>query len=129
MLFVAQANKGKLKFEVDDLLKKYLEGVDGKQLSVKITQYRKGRSDPQNKYLWACIGIMADHFGYTKEEMYTTLCAMFLVDRSGPLPVVRGSSSLDTKEFTDFMEQIKRIAAEYDIILPDPNHFDETYPV
>lgn len=127
-MFMAKTENGELIFEGDVRLKEYLKTVEGKPLSVKITQYRKGRSDNQNRYYWACVNVMAKEWGYTSEELHDTLRAMFLVDRSGPVPVVRSSAGLDTKEFTEYMDHVQRFAAEHNIIIPDPNHFDEAYP-
>ena len=121
MVLSATTDGKKLEFTNPERLEEYLTTVKNKPLLVSIRARGKGRSKNQNSYYWVCIHIMATSLGYTDDELHATMRARLLTDRSGLLPVVRSTSVLTTSEFNEYLEHVKRIAAELGIILPDPN--------
>jgi len=86
------------------------------------------RSLRQNAYYHGVLVKRLAHFcGYEHDEMHEALKWKFLQKPEAPIPTVRSTTTLTTKEFKAYNESIKRWAAqEFDLYLPDPNEV-ETY--
>jgi hypothetical protein len=92
----------------------------------------KSRSDQQNKYYWGCVvQILSDELGYTQEEVHEIIKDKFLCVRV-PLKNPKGleifgwikksTTSLDTKEWEEFMTKIREWASQVlGIWIPEPN--------
>jgi len=106
--------------ELRKFLKRFRNGDD---LEVEIRTPKKDRSLEQNAYYWGVIiKTLGDHFGYEKEEMHEALKWHFLRKHESPLPTVKSTTRLNTKEFVDYIERIQRWASiEHGVYLPDPN--------
>lgn len=104
--------------------------ADGNYI-VSVSKVKKIRSLDQNKYYWFIMEAMADHFGYdTKEEVHHWLRQRFLPQESTPIsPKSQSTTELGTKEFTDYIDKIRRLSADYGlpIPLPDEPHFLDFY--
>ena len=61
--------------------------------------------------------------------MHTTFKKEFLtelVERNGrQLWVVRSTTRLNTKEMTDYIENVRWVAAEMGIVVPDPSEYEK----
>jgi hypothetical protein len=115
-----QINKGKLSSESRLILDDSLAPLDG-LFHFKVWRYRPERTTPQNAYYWGVvIRTAAKELGYTEQELHDTFKAMFLIDRSQKLPVVRSTTSLDTVQFMEYLDNCIRVCAELNIILPEP---------
>ena len=106
-----------------DLFTKYLGSLEGKDIQVLIKKYRKNRSPKQNSYYWVCLTHIGNEIGEDPEDLHQTFKAMFLVDRSKRIPIVRSTTTLNTAEFFDYMEKIARRVAQIDIVLPNPDDY------
>lgn len=108
--------------------KTYLTSLKFKGVPTKIEltvrRYRKKRSDKQNRYYWLCLNVIAQDIGENPEDLHTTFKSMFLTDRSKEFPVVRSTTTLNSKEFTDYMDKIAVQVGAFGITLPNP---DEAY--
>lgn len=101
--------------------------IPGKRVSVVVTEYRRKRSDEQNKYLWGvCYEILMQATGQEREDWHEYMLGEWggwekheLFGRKQLRPV-RRSSKLTTTEFSDYWAFIQRRAAENGIIIPDP---------
>lgn len=95
--------------------------------SVEIKEHREKRSlSQQGYYFVAVIKTLADYFGYTAGEMHEILKNMFL-PTANVLPngqmvfCSRSTKALNTKEYTEYIEQVRAWAAsEFNINIPDP---------
>lgn len=83
---------------------------------LEVVQHRAKRSPEQNKLLWAIYTRMAEGTGHTAEEIHEAMKVKFLPpqfiqigDESVKVPA--SSSRLDTKQFSDFVEQVQMFAA------------------
>jgi hypothetical protein len=114
---------------------RYVEGVNlKKSLIVSITAQKKKRSLPQNRLLHLWLKVISVDTGNSTEALYTYFCERYLPwnkelvfgeeTRKGS-----GSSQLDTKEFTHFLDSIKLEMSEQGIHLPEPGElgFDDMY--
>ena len=101
---------------------RYRNGFEGSEVMVVVDKYRKQRSAGQNRYYWGVvIPAMAEYCGYGREEMHEALKWQLLrTHAEAGLPSVRSTSNLNTAEFTDYIEQCRRLAAEWGVYIPDP---------
>lgn len=123
--WIADVNpSGKLTFEHPREAMRHLRGLAGKRIACTFKEWKPQRSDPQNKYWWGVVvAILADHCGYTNDEMHDALKYKFLRDSAeGPLVKVRGTSTLTTAEFTRLIDDV-RLWSETDLgcYIPAPN--------
>lgn len=119
---------GNIKFERWPDVSRYLTTIDGKRVEIVIKPYKPRRSNPQNRYYHGVIiPILADHFGYTHDEMHDAIKWEFLKKEEDEeseeiKPTTVGSTAkLDTDQFNQLLERIKQWAAsEYKVFIPDP---------
>ncbi len=105
----------------------HLRRLEGADVEIIVRKHRKKRSDPQNKYYWGVVvAILADHCGYDKpEEMHDALRIKFLtIHQDGPLPTVRSTADLSTVEFEHYMLQCRKLGAEMNCQIPEPNEVE-----
>jgi hypothetical protein len=121
-VFHGTTNSGILKLYNRQKFNAWLLSLGNKNVTLSVEPKKKHRSHNQNAYYWGVvIDLLAYHFGYTPEEMHEALKWKFLrVD--GPVPTVRSTRKLTTKEFMEFIEKVQIWAAsEYQVDIPSPN--------
>jgi hypothetical protein len=96
--------------------------LEGREIEVPLPRSRrKKRTLSQNSYLHFCIHILAEHCGYDDDEMKDAVKFKFLkIHGDSSLPTVRSTSSLDTKEMGEFVDNLMRLGAELGCYLPSP---------
>lgn len=107
--------------------KKDLGKLEGKQVVVTIKQYRRTRSNNQNRYAFGVVfKLIADATGYTVDEAKEAMKWMFLREEHDILPpTVRSTTELDTAEMEEFLENCRRWASEFlGLYIPLPNEVD-----
>lgn len=121
-LFYGDVVNGKLTLANQQRFLEYIKGLQGK-VQITIEPERRQRSNNQNSYYWAVVvPILCAHFGYTAEEMHNALKWQFLRIMDAPIPKIKSSAALTTKEFEEFMERVRSWAAqEFNINIPLPN--------
>jgi ribosomal protein L39E len=99
---------------------------------VELKEDRDNRSNNQNRYYWAVvIKTLSDETGFTPEEMHEVLKRKFLkynkvLPNGEQVGITMSTTDLDTKEFEEYMEQIRRFAIqELDILILLPNEIIE----
>lgn len=120
-------------------LKVYLDKLtEGKTYDVSIKMHRKKRTIDQNNLLFLWINCISQETGNDKDSLHNFFKQKFIGYRTqtifgkqtfiGPT-----TKTLDTKQFTDYLEQIQAFAAtELGIALPNPKdaiwaQFYQTY--
>ena len=128
IVFPGRVKFGRLFIDNRERFDAYLVGL-GEDMKVEVTvrKWRRHRSLEQNRYYWGVIiDMLGNHFGYEPDEMHEALKFEFLRKTDGPLETVRSTTSLTTKEFSDYCEDIKRWAAiNYQVNIPDPGMVDD----
>lgn len=119
--FEGKIKNSKLELNDPDLFSLYLGTLESKEITVLVEKKKKHRTIKQNAYYWTCLSIIGNELGYTKEEIHSTFKAMFLVDRTGKIPVVRSTTNLTTAEFTEYFDKIIYKVADLGITLPEPD--------
>lgn len=104
----------------------YLKPFIGVGLNFSTKKIYKSRNNDQNDRHWARMtwlietGI-AQNLGYaTREEIHEAFISAFSTDRTGRLPKVKRSSAMNTKEFSEWEDQIDRELATMGVAIPDP---------
>jgi hypothetical protein len=98
--------------------------------TVKIVRKTEPRTIPQNSLMWMWFKCMEEATGQPKEDFHDYYKCKFLTRqiavRGRWVQVVGNTSSLNTLQFTQFLEKVKADAAtEFGITLPLPE--DRTY--
>lgn len=113
-----------------------LKNVDIKNSNVfELKRQRKSRTISQNKLYWMWLSCIAEETGDTKEAIHSFYSESLLnlqteyVAFGEKWTRRKSTTELDTKEFTTYLENIRRHAAEWNIILPLPEErgFEEFY--
>jgi len=108
-------------------------------VDIIIKKHRNKRTDPQNNYYFGVVVYMlSQELGYTKDEMHSALKIKFAsktntsthfsgvdVGTKDELTIVESTAKMNTERFGEYIEEIKRWAAEYlSLYLPDPNEVE-----
>jgi hypothetical protein len=104
----------------ENAIKTY-EGLD---VVVTIAKPTKQRSNPQNNYLWAVpYQMIAEETGADTESIHHAMKEMFLSEKtSGPIKIVRSTTKLTTKEFSEYIDRILQWSAEFlSLYIPLPS--------
>ncbi len=100
----------------------WLKSLEGKEIELTIRKQRVQRSDGQRKYYFGvCVTLMAEFCGYSNTEMHEALKFRFLrmVDEHG-FETTQSTRDLSVQEFTAYVEQVRQLAAEHGVVIPDP---------
>jgi hypothetical protein len=108
-----------------------MTALPGKKLRVEVCEYRKRRSDDQNKALWGvAYKTLRDATGNDPDDLHTFFLGEWagweVVDVMGQKRRVpkRRSSKLTTAEFAEFYAFIQQRSAEtVGVFIPDPDPF------
>lgn len=117
----AKVLNGKLTLKSTKLWNQNLKHFEGKEVEVCIQRYRKTRSLQGNRYYWGVIiPLTAEYCGYDDQEMHEALKIKFL-SKKGIIPTVISTTKLDTAQFSDYIEKIKRWASvDLGLVIPEP---------
>lgn len=107
------------------------DALPGKRLKVTVEEYRRKRSDDQNRALWGvAYKMLSDATGNDASDLHTFFLGEHFgwetIDVMGQkrrIPA-RRSSRLTTAEFAEFYEFIQRRAAEVGYYVPSPGEAD-----
>ncbi len=120
--FIGDIQAGKVIWSDPQAVREHVAGLEGKRVQITIKKHHPRRSDNQNAYYWGVIvPMMSEAIGYDREEMHAALKMRLLQTHTdGPLRTVRSTSTLNTKEFAEYVDNCIRLAAEMGIVVPDP---------
>lgn len=117
----------------------YLDKLpEGKTYNVTIVRHRERRTMDQNRLLWLWVNCISDETGQDKDDLHEYFKQKFLGFDTKTLWGVQvfksvSTASLDTLQFTQYLERIRAFAAaELGIELPDPqdqywDQFEQQY--
>jgi hypothetical protein len=129
---IAEVVNGSLKFDLKqkDILRRWLNNLNGFKVELVIKKYRKKRTIPQNSYYWGIVlDLISEASGYTTEELHELFKRLFLkkVIKIGGVDyeVSESTSKLNTEQFSDYIEKIKKFAVmKLDLHIPSPDEID-----
>jgi len=116
----------------DDIRTRVIEAIDNIEIDekhpvqVEIKDYVINRSVAQNKYFHGIIRRMANHLGYSAEEMKQIICHKFLGTLKGVDPETHAvvyytpsTASLSYQDFDDLNTQTEFLAVELGVNIED----------
>jgi hypothetical protein len=120
---------GKLCLERKEEFGARVRSLEGKPVDLVLRQHRRSRSGQQNRYYWGVVlAIFGASVGYSAEELHEALKHKFLRDHpESPIPRVRSTTDLNTKEFSEFVEKVRKLAAEMGCPIPSPGEADGSW--
>lgn len=115
----------KFKFESKIFEQKFKDKIiklNGKYAILELKNFYKKRSDNQNQYYWGVVlDLISEDTGNDPEDLHTTFKSMFLVDRTGKIPVVKSTTKLTTVEFNEYIDKVVLFASqELNLEIPEP---------
>lgn len=114
--------RGSLSLKEPRKFRSYLSGLRGKRVDVIVRTHRERRSNEANRYYWGVVvALLAEEFGYEKEECHEVLAMHFLRIEDCPItgaPRRKRTPDCDTKEFSDYVDACIRLAAEHGVEIP-----------
>jgi len=87
----------------------------------KLVEWRETRGNQQNRYLHTCFKCIWDELWYEASEIKDILKYKFLKVETKHWDYIRETRGLDTKELTDFINNLRKWGAEIGIYVPSPN--------
>ena len=96
---------------------------------VVIQEYKKKRSLAQNRLYWMYLPYLADHFGYSKDDMHDELKYHFIgeehyIGRKGVARIrPKSTTKLNVKQMVEYLTKIELLAQDNDIKLPIPDDY------
>lgn len=120
----ARIKSDKLHIVNFDAFKSFIRSFGDKEFQLVARKARKPRSNNQNSYYWGVVlSLIYDHTGHTPEELHEAFKWKFLKRfNSDGLEFAKSTTELTTGEMMEYVENIKKFAAEeLDIVIPDPD--------
>lgn len=116
------------KHNVENLITK-LRALDfDKMWKVEIKEGKFTRSVDQNRYLWHIYKILGEFLGYDQEEVHELLTYRFLREEKEingeKVIVITRTSTLNTKEFNEYLDDVKAFAITYGCKLPSLEEYN-----
>ena len=132
--FTGKIRNYKLTLDEPEKFKTYVKSLNKadnteRLITLTLKKTTKPRSNNQNSYYFGVVvKILADHIGYTPEEMHEALKFQMLLDRTGELPIVRSTTDLSTVEMEDYLRRCREFASiEFQCVIPLPNETEFDY--
>lgn len=129
MNFLFRAKNGKPTFESDYAKLRFQDHLSKNEGKLyRIEQVQNTRSLQQNSLLWLYYTTIADHTGYTPDEVHQVMKQRHLpkqkvVLRGGEYEVIKSTTKLRKGEMVEFLMNIERDASDMGIILPNPQEW------
>jgi len=122
----AKIKNGSIIYTDQNKKEKHIQSLEDCEVSVIIKKWRKCRSKEQNKYLWGVVyQTISDFTGYETEDLHNHFKAHYLSKKVGKLTTTYSTAGLNSKEFTEYIEKIRRFAnKKLELIIPDPGEVD-----
>mgnify|MGYP000025697155 CR=1 FL=1 len=100
------------------------EALAEKGAKIELKEIRPTRSLPQNAYLHVCLSLYGIHFGYTLNEAKTDLKRNYgLVYEKNGKKYLKSTSTMDSKELTEFIEYIRDVAGQNGCWIPTAEEY------
>lgn len=126
--FKANIEKGAFKLTDREQFYEHIGTLKDGEYFIAIDREKSKRSNSQNNYLWGVVyKIPADSLGWELDDMHEFCKLKFnpihkqIKDKEVIVP--GSTTALNTIQFMDYVDKIKRFFAEYDIYIPDPNEY------
>ena len=106
----------------------HLREFAGKRVEVVVRRRRSQRTHQANRYYFGVVvAMLAEEFGYDKQEMHDVLAMKFLRVEDCPVtgaPRRKRTPNCDTAEFAEYVDACIRLGAEHGVVVPEPSGVD-----
>lgn len=97
-----------------------------KGLEVWFKKHKAQRSYQQNRLMWMWLDILSEETGHTPLDLHEILKVKFLGTETRTLGgeqfvIAKSTTTLNTKEFTDYLEKMRDLGNTMEIRLPLPD--------
>jgi hypothetical protein len=122
-IFTGRIEQGKVIYNNPTRYLAQVHSLEGKRIECVLRQEKSKRSNQQNNYYFGVVcKVLGDYFGYDTEEMHDALKYKFLRKGAADLETVQSTTKMNTAEFEEYLEKIRRWAAtDYGVVVPLPN--------
>jgi hypothetical protein len=122
-VFSGRIEQGKVIYNNPTRYLAQVHSLEGKRIECVLRQEKSKRSNQQNNYYFGVVcKVLGDYFGYDTEEMHDALKYKFLRKGAADLETVQSTTKMNTAEFEEYLEKIRRWAAtDYGVVVPLPN--------
>jgi len=123
--FFGTIRNSKLHLEDIDSYNSYLLTLEDKRVELVVKKEEIARTNQQSRYLFGVVyELISEATGYTKEEVHEMMKSILLKDHKEvngkSYTVVRSTSSLNTCEMSEYIENVKRFGAtELQLNIPE----------
>jgi len=121
-ILYGKVSKGKLILDYPEKLVVLLASLENKRIELMVRKETTVRSSQQNRYLWGIIyAIISDNTGYDPEQVHDAMKVKFASKHlDNGLVITERTSKMDTARMTQYIDDIKRWAAEFlGLYIPD----------
>lgn len=123
-IFTGNVTKGKVVLDSPERYAVHLSRLEGARIELVLRKETHQRTTSQNRYLFGVVyAIIAENTGYEVEQVHDAMKVMFASKRlENNLTITERTSKFDTKRMTEYIDSIKRWAAEFlQVYIPDAN--------
>jgi hypothetical protein len=113
-IFKGRVENGALRLERTQDFRSYLMKLDGAEVEVIVQVPEKTRSISQLRLYWAYLRLIEKETGDSAENLHQIFKEMFKIN---------STARLNTVEFSQYLDKIVRLMADFDIVLPDAEQF------
>ena len=123
--WIVNVKDGALTIDDKEGFRRLLKTLKNGTVRITISD-RDTRTNRQNRYLWGvCYCLLSEHTGHTAEELHEIMKARharrtYQWDGEEVAGEV-STAGMDTQAFVDYVEAVRRDAAELDVYIPGPN--------
>lgn len=102
---------------------------DGNKWEVLVQERKNKRRLAQNRLYWMWVKPLANHFGYTDDQMHEELKYAFIgeetwTNRKGKTRVRPiSTTTLSVEEFVNYLNKIDMLARRFNVHLPHPDDY------
>jgi hypothetical protein len=89
----------------------------GQLYTAKVVEKQSMRSLDANALYWKLVTELGEHIGYDKDEMHQLMGYKFLRYEKNGQQLIKSTTKLTTKEFSEYFERCQEWAAEMGFIL------------
>lgn len=121
-IFYGKVKHGKVVLYTPERYVVHLAKLEGQNIELIVRKETKTRSGQQNRYYWGVVlAVLSECTGYDPEQMHDAMKEKFASKRTeAGLLITERTSKMDTTRFSEYIEGIKRWAAEYlECYIPD----------
>lgn len=132
-IFKAKNLNGQISVKDKEKFNEHLRTLP-EEVELVVKAIKESRSQSQNKYYWGVVvKIVADETGHSSEDIHDYLRTRLLQkwitietkEGTREVCIVRSTTSLDTKEFCDYVSFCRQWASmELGVFIPDPGQID-----